>query len=325
LLKSIQDYNNAGDKDQTIKTCGWLVGMRKLIRWMLKGFMYGAQSFLPGSQTRRIRARRQIALFFVRRFSTEMAFRRNGFLWTGTPFCLVAESIFLDDHYQDAYIERLRKWLKNERPVIVNVGAHIGDVALPLSRTGKRIIAIEPNPETFARLQRNVSQNNLGQEIICCQLAISDMVGEARLVIDPQTANCELMNESGETGHGPVESRGVLQVETTRLDDLLKSLGIAPDQVALVWSDTQGLESLVIESGSALWANGVPLWVEIWPKGLDCHGGTDRFVETCKRHFVRVLRKEHLDGEPESIKALESIVIGLKYGEYTDVLLIPRR
>jgi len=173
--------------------------MRKLIRWVMKGFMYGVQSLLPGSQTRRIRARRQIALFFLRHFRTEMTFRRNGFLWTGAPFCLVAESIFLDDHYQDTHIEALTKWLKGDRPVIVNIGAHIGDVALPLSRTGKRIIAIEPNPETFARLQRNVRQNNLDREIICCQLAVSDMIGEARLVIDPQTANCELMNENGET------------------------------------------------------------------------------------------------------------------------------
>jgi FkbM family methyltransferase len=297
--------------------------MRKLIRWMMKGSMYGMQSILPGSRTGRIRARRQIALFFLRHFRTEMTFRRNGFLWTGTPFCLVAESIFLDDHYQDTHIEALTKWLKSDRPVIVNIGAHIGDVALPLSRTGKRIIAIEPNPETFARLQRNVRQNNLDRTIMCCQFAISDTMGEARLVIDPQTANCELVNENGETGYGPVESRGVVLVETKRLDDLLKSLGISPDQVALVWSDTQGVESRVIESGPALWASGSPLWVEIWPKGLDCHGGIDRFVETCKRHFVGVLREERLKEEPESISALDSIVAGLKYGEYTDVLLLP--
>jgi len=285
--------------------------------------MYAAKSFLPGSQTRRIRARRQIGLFFFRHFRTEMTFRRNGFLWTGVPFCLVTESIFLDDHYQDTHIEALTKWLKPDRPVIVNIGAHIGDVALPLSRTGKRIIAIEPNPETFGRLQRNVMQNNLDREIMCCQLAISDTVGEGRLVIDPQSANCELMNESGDTTYGLVKSRDVAQVMTTSLDDLLKSSGIAPDQVALVWSDTQGLESLVIKSGKALWANGAPLWVEIWPKGLDCHGGADRFVETCKRHFVGVLRAGQLNGEPESITVLDSIVNGLKDGEYTDALLIP--
>jgi hypothetical protein len=108
------------------------------------------------------------------------------------------------------------------------------------------------------------------------------------------------------------------------LAEVLKSFQIGPEQVALVWSDTQGFESQVIESGAELWAKGVPLWVEVWPKGLDCHGGTDRFVTSCERYFRQFATAKHIHATPEPIEALKSTVADLKkHGVSTDVLLIP--
>jgi FkbM family methyltransferase len=297
--------------------------MHKLIRWIERGSQLGLRSLLPGPQEARVLARRQIALFFLRHFRKEMTFRRNGFTWTGSPFCLVSESIFLSGHYQDAFIELLLKYLNAERTVIVNIGAHIGDVALPFSRTGKRVVAIEPNPKTFARLQKNVRQNNLDARIDCLQFAISDKEGLAQLVVYPDAASSELLGDESRVGYGLGVQSIQVQVKTVRLDGLLKSRGITPDQVALVWSDTQGLEAQVIESAPDLWRNGTLLWVEIWPRGLDCHGGADHFVELCKRHFRSLLRADQMKCDPEPIDNVESIVRSLKFGEHTDALLIP--
>ena len=292
---------------------------RRAVRWS-KLVM---QCVLPSPPESRTHARRRVALFFHRRFSSEMTFRRNGFRWTGTPLCLISESIFLYDHYQDASIERLIKFVNADRPVVVNIGAHIGDIALPLSRKWKQVIAIEPNPKTFAMLQRNVRQNGLCGRIVCCQAAISDLPGEGQLVVYPESANCELLGKEGQVGYGLGDHPEYVQVRTDRLDRLLESLEVAPHNVALVWSDTQGFESHVIESASQLWANGTCLWVEIWPTGLDCHSGTRYFVELCKQHFSRLVRAERLGGEPEPIGAIDSIVAALKFGEHTDALLIP--
>jgi hypothetical protein len=135
----------------------------RIMRWP----KLAAQSVLPGPAAERTLARRRIALFFHKQFSKEMTFERNGFHRTGTPGCLITESIFLHDHYQDASIEGLAKFVKIERPTVINVGAAIGDVALPLSRKWKKVIAIEPTPTTLATLQRNVRQNNLEGQIAC--------------------------------------------------------------------------------------------------------------------------------------------------------------
>ena len=278
----------------------------------------------PGRRT----LRRRLALALLRRLRTELTFRRNGFKWTGPTVCSITRSLFIDGHYQDAYLEPLTNWLwantDFSRPVVVNIGANLGDVALPLSQTGKRVVAIEPSPETFARLQHNVTQNGLAERIQCSQVAISDEPGSAELVLAGNPGNCELRGDGDRIGFNGVDVvRGVVSVKAMRLDTLMESLGIRSAEVGLVWSDTQGYESQVILSAPDLWKNGTPLWVEIWPKGLDCHGGTDRFIEVCKRHFKRILVAHRLGDEPEPIDAVGGLVRALKPGTFTDGLLIP--
>jgi FkbM family methyltransferase len=282
-----------------------------------------AQSILPGPAEQRIHAQRRIALFFHKQFSKEMTFERNGFLWTGTPECLISESIFLHGHYQDDSIAGLAKFLKSGRPTAINIGAAIGDVALPLTRKWKTVVAIEPTPTTFARLQRNVRQNHLEDRIICYQAAISDVTGERELVVYDEPAACELVGDDGRVGYGDRKYLERVSVKTWRLDGLLDSLHVSPDDVGLVWSDTQGFESQVMESAPNLWAGGTCLWVEVWPQGLEAHGGTARFVEVCKKYFSRFVTEKGLDGEAQEMAALGPVAAELKYGEHIDVLLIP--
>ena len=290
---------------------------------MMRWPKLAAQSVLPGSAAERTHARRRMALFFHKQFSKEISFERIGFLWTGTPGCLITESIFLHGHYQDAPIEALIKFVKAGRSTVINIGAAIGDVALPLSRKWKKVIAIEPTPATFATLQRNVRQNHLEQQITCYQAAISDVTGERELVVYDEPAACELAGDDGQVGYGDRKYLERVAVKTWRLDSLLESLHVAPDEVGLVWSDTQGFEAQIIESAPKLWASGTCLWVEIWPQGLAAHGGSARFIEVCKKYFTRLVSENHLDGKPESLSALDAVVAGLKFGEHVDVLLIP--
>lgn len=266
-----------------------------------------------------------MALEYLVRFRSEITFRRNGFVWTGAPDCTITRALFIDGKHQDAHIGPLGKWIDPERPVIVNVGANIGDTALPLSRTGKKVLAIEPSPATFARLRRNIAQNGLDECIVCCQLAIDNTAGMARLVVASQPGNTELLGERGSVGFdGEDQRRELILVPTEPLTGVLREHHIASDQVALVWSDTQGFESQVIESGVPLWESGTPLWVEVWPKGLNCHGGTDRFVANCRQHFKRFSTIQRLQLSPEPIADLGAMVENLAInGQSTDILLIP--
>ncbi|MBL9175516.1 MAG: FkbM family methyltransferase [Verrucomicrobiales bacterium] len=297
----------------------------------LKAFAVGlrqwAGSTISGDPARQAFARRQLHWRSLGLFQRETTFQRNGFTWTGSTSCSITELIFTTDHYQDARLEEVTSWLAAQgrftRPVLVNVGANLGDLVLPLSRTGKRILAVEPNPETFARLVRNVRQNGLQDRITCCDVAISDASGTARLVSAGDPGNSELESGGARLGFdGQDYTRAVHEVKTLPLTDLLASQGIAPGDVALVVSDTQGFETRVIESGAALWRGKTPLWVEIWPKGLACHGGVEAFLRSCERHFTHFIPETGIGAPPEPVRNLSTLVGRLKNAEFTDVLLI---
>jgi len=299
-----------------------------MMDFVKNGLRYGLQAVSGPIEKRneaRTHIRRRLALEYLGRAHREITFQRNGFTWTGSPKCTITRAIFIDGRHQDVFIDSLEKWIDKKKPVVVNVGANIGDTALPLSKIWKRVLAIEPSPETFSRLQNNVRQNGLGELITCCQVAISNTAGTAELVIADQPGNTELLGDNGSVGFdGDDLRRAVVSVATKPLDDVLKDYHIAPHDVALVWSDTQGFEAQVIESGSGLWAAGVPLWVEVWPKGLECHGGIDKFLNSCKQHFKRFVAAHKVREAPEPIQSLASLVTDLRAkGTSTDILLIP--
>lgn len=307
---------------------GRLKAMAGPLQTLTSGLKLGARSFLPGRPELRRIARRKLVLKAQALFRDELTFRRNGFLWTGAAASSITEAIYTSDHYQDAHLTELTDWLKAhtpfQRPVVVNVGANIGDVALPLTRFGKRVIAIEPNPETFVRLQRNVRQNGLESQVTCCAVAIAERVGVAELVTATDPGNSEIRESNGRLGFEGVDQLvSVVSVRTVRMDDLLSELHIPPDDVALVWSDTQGFESQVIASGAGLWQRGTPFWVELWPKGLACHGGVEQFIGLAERHFTRIIPATRLGSAPEPISQLRPLLAGLQNAEFTDALLLP--
>lgn len=301
--------------------------MSRAVEFVTNGLKYLRQSLDTGvaGADARLHIRRRLELMFRVWFQSEITFRRNGFVWTGPSDCTITRAIYIDGQHQDVYISRISPWILPDRPYIVNVGANIGDTALPLSNTGRKVLAIEPSPDTFARLCNNVRQNALETKVICCQVAISTKAGTAELVVAAQAGNSEILGDGGSVGFDGLDRRrGVVTVPARPLTDVLTSQGVASGQVALVWSDTQGFESHVIESGAGLWASDTPLWVEVWPKGLDCHGGTDRFVSLCEQHFSRFVTANRIEKGPAPIASLGAFVADLKSnGQTSDILLLP--
>ena len=60
--------------------------------------------------------------------------------------------------YGTAELDRLKGYLDRESRALV-VGAHIGTLAIPLSKYCKEVIAIEANPDTYSLLETNIALN----------------------------------------------------------------------------------------------------------------------------------------------------------------------
>jgi FkbM family methyltransferase len=157
--------------------------------------------------------------------------------------------------------------------VVLDVGANIGTVTLPLARrvggTGA-VHAFEPHPGIRQRLAENVSLNNL-RNVNISPLALGQTPGEATLY-GSQLANQGLSS----LARGP----GILEpfpcrVET--LDRYVESQSL--ERVDLVKIDTEGSELLVLRGALATLARFRPaIYVEVCAPHLAHFGTTPRLV-----------------------------------------------
>ncbi|MEA5581273.1 FkbM family methyltransferase [Nodularia harveyana UHCC-0300] len=302
---------------------------------LLKDYFLAFQSW---SLEKRTLARRKLAWHFIQGQSKFITFQRDDNWWTVFSSDVVSRHLFFYGKFElnslDATLRWLGKnhnfWLKSK--AIINVGGNIGATCIPLARkTGKHCIVCEPVPETFKLLEQNIKLNNLTELISCHQIGISSRPGYAEMALTGDSGWSEVRVVKGVQGFSNLSPvYNYVKVPMSTLEELVTMESLNLQDVGLVWSDTQGFESEVIESGKALWLAGVPCWVEVWPQGLEAHGGIRKFVALCNEYFQYLITKEDFDNlneiQPKEIKYLEKLIHDMqnsKNPEGTDILLIP--
>ena len=171
----------------------------------------------------------------------------------------------------------------------------------------------------------------------CRQVAIATQAGTIEMLAPKDSGHSEVKSQNGKQGFDgryTADQCQITQVPSLPLDQLVGDSKLLPQDVALVWSDTQGFEGEVIASGSSLWQAGVPLWVEVAPQALEIHGGVDRFEALCREHFRELILDEQFldagrDQTPHPIDRIREVLRKLQQGkdrrgrDEQDVLLIP--
>lgn len=124
--------------------------------------------------------------------------------------------------------------------VFVDVGAHIGKYSIMMGRRMKgRVISIEPDPDNFAILRKNVELNAL-ENVILFNVAVSNREGSRKFFVA----------KGFNTGHNTFypekrdEFREVV-IECNRLDKILASLGVSV--IDLLKVDVEGAEDEVFD------------------------------------------------------------------------------
>ncbi|BAX92330.1 hypothetical protein MSG_02181 [Mycobacterium shigaense] len=138
---------------------------------------------------------------------------------------------------------------------IVDVGANIGLHSLAWSRLAP-VVAVEPAPETFARLEANVAANGLQGRVRTLRVAAGDSVGDVNFFVAADSGFSSLKN----THHAPIREQ--ITVPCTTLDALAAQL---PGPIGLLKIDVEGLERTVIAGAAELLRRDRPvLMVEIF-------------------------------------------------------------
>lgn len=143
---------------------------------------------------------------------------------------------FFDPVEREMLASRLREGF-----TFIDIGANIGAYSLFVAaRAGRsaRILAVEPQPDVFARLAYNIAQNPFGTvKGVACALA--DKPGELTLFIDPVNRG-----ESSVRILNSTTSRAV-KVPAVTLLALVENEGY--DRIDAVKLDVEGAEDLILE------------------------------------------------------------------------------
>lgn len=120
--------------------------------------------------------------------------------------------------------------------LFLDVGANVGSYTiLAGGAAGARVMAIEPIPETFRRLELNLALNGLSGSVKAFRGGLSDESGARRFTTDLDTVNHVL---------GPGENLPSIDVPVWTLDDLVGS-----EAPLLIKIDVEGHEWAVLRGG----------------------------------------------------------------------------
>jgi len=120
--------------------------------------------------------------------------------------------------------------------IFLDVGAHIGLYTIRLARRVSKVIALEPEPQNYALLYRNIVMHGLNHKVLVLPIAISDKNGYAML--------CVKASSGAHTLEGEVNCKKESRVLSLNIDTLLKLLNI--NRADVIKIDVEGHESKVI-------------------------------------------------------------------------------
>jgi FkbM family methyltransferase len=161
--------------------------------------------------------------------------------------------------YEPEVTERLRRltFLAGD---IVNIGANVGLHAVFLARqcsNATKIYAVEPNPEAYGYLTRNVSLNGMQERITAIQACIGATAGEMDFALIPGMPEYSSL---GGIVHSCVRGRPqtTIRVPVSPLHVAIGDPGFEP---SLLLVDAEGAELLVFQGASPLLTRHRPLLV----------------------------------------------------------------
>jgi FkbM family methyltransferase len=240
--------------------------------------------------------RRRLASTVLAREQVTLEFECGGFHWAVLAGDHISTSLLATGEYAgSAEIVPLLPWLCERTgrvgDTVIEVGANIGSTTVPLAAEGLRVIAVEPVPQAFDLLRRNVESNGFSDRVTCIRAAIAAGVTSVSMEVRPWLGDSRVAADS---------RAGDIEVNALGLSDLVSQQQVDVADVRFVWCDAEGSESMVIETGAPLWASGVPLLAEV---------GIGDFTRQAVSHFrtfipVGEILRDGASARPKPIGAL---------------------
>ncbi len=272
-------------------------------------------------------------------FTPAMLVERDGLrLFVSTTDRNVGRWVFLKGYYSKSQLDLVGKVLtglglldRAQDQTVVNVGANIGTVAIPLVKQFgfARGVACEPEPANFDLLRLNILANGLEDRIAAVRAAVGTSESKVEFgVFEGKSGKHMVVRDDRlRSKFTDQEARRILTVPGATLDGLLGERQIDAGSVGLVWVDTQGHEAHVLMGASQLLDRPVPMLIEFHPGML---GDTlPDLQKLIMEHFTHVLDVRSFNGRDdpqfEAVDRMPQLVDAYQQrrrGAFTDLLLV---
>jgi FkbM family methyltransferase len=241
-----------------------------------------------------------------------------------TPW-VIAVGHFQRDDFRTAWRECQHLVPRRPGGVFVDVGANVGTTTLYALRTGdfSRAVCMEPSPENTKALKLNVLANDLSSCVHILEAACSDTNGKADLWV---TSGNQGDHRLARASHAPTTHESILQVETLSLDAAMDRANVSPEEISMVWVDTQGHEPGVLAGAAEVIAGGAPFCIEYWPSQYSEARSLDVLLGIVETSFVSFL---DLGAADQGVRPVSDILrltddlVATPTGQ-TDIILVPR-
>ncbi len=146
----------------------------------------------------------------------------------------------------------------------IDVGANIGFSTVPVARLPKMsVTSIEPGPDNFRYLSRNIAVNCPGARVQLIEAAVLDHSGTVDFELDSFNPWDHRVHYSRANGLYDEASRPIIKVRALRLDDLLENGPLSPPLAIKL--DTQGAEARIFAGGQKIIAGADLVFFEYTP------------------------------------------------------------
>lgn len=165
----------------------------------------------------------------------------------------------LSAEYPNEGLLNIARAFVDKGSVVVDIGAHIGTFAIPISAKVGKVVAFEPSHDAFSLLSRNAKENSVSPQLV--NKALGSKKGSGTL----------LVRNASNAGANTLVSGGDISITT--LDEEVS-------HADFIKIDVEGMELDVLKGGARLIERARPVVVfEVNLSQLRAHGTSPRALE----------------------------------------------